>query len=107
MNTKIIDQVQLGEFVVFASLPDMGRVGGIVSSYLALILKARLVAEFSSSDKPWVLYSDGLAKTVRDIYRLYCYEGQYGKLAIFSGESQPQDAGELYRLCSSLFDVIQ
>lgn len=100
-----LKNIDAGEFVVFASLPDMGRVGGIVSSFLSQHLKAEQVAEITSSDKPWVSYSGGVVKNASDIYKIF-YSKQY-KMLIFTGESQPQDPGELHRLCNILLDYVQ
>ena len=105
MKLNIIKEFRADEFTVFASLPDMGRVGGIVSSFLAAHLKAEPVAEIVSSDKPWVSYSDGVVKSASDVYRLY-YDGST-KLLIFTGESQPQDPVQLYALCNALIDHVQ
>jgi len=91
--------------LVFASLPDMGRVGGLVLSFLSRHLKAELVAEITSSDKPWVSHSDGVVKSAHDVYKIF-YSKQ-GKLLVFAGESQPQNPGELHRLCSMLLDYVQ
>jgi uncharacterized protein len=98
-------KIKIDEFIVFASLPDMGRVGGLVSSFLSKYLKAELVAEITSSDKPWVTYSDGVVKSVTDLYSIL-YDKQH-KLMIFTGESQPQDPSELYKLCNALLDFIE
>jgi uncharacterized protein len=97
--------VKADEFMVFASLPDMGRVGGLVSSFLSQFLKAEPVAEITSNDKPWASYSDGVVKSVRDVYKV-SYDDLH-KLMIFTGESQPQDPGELYRLCNTFLDYAQ
>ncbi len=98
-------KIMVDEFTVFASLPDMGRVGGLVSSFLSKYLKAELVAEIASCDKPWVSYSDGIVKSVTDTYSIL-YDKQH-KLMIFTGESQPQDPNELYKLCNILLDYIE
>lgn len=95
---------EAGELTVFASLPDMGRVGGLVSSFLSEHLKGELVAEIASSDKPWVSYADGVVKSASDVYKVY-YVQQH-RLLIFTGDSQPQDPAELHRLCGVLFDYI-
>lgn len=100
MKPIILQKKIVGDFVLLASLPDMGRVGGIVSSFLAKYLKAEPVAEFISKEKPWVSHSDGIVKSIQDVYRLYYHDAT--SLAIFTGESQPQDTGELYTLCSEL-----
>jgi uncharacterized protein len=93
------------EFMVFASLPDMGRVGGLVSSFLSQHLKAEQVAEITLSDKPWVSYADGVVKSASDVYKI-SYDKRH-RLLVFTGESQPQDPGELHRLCNMLLDYIQ
>ncbi|MEW6604879.1 MAG: PAC2 family protein [Thermoproteota archaeon] len=100
-----LKDIMASEFTLFASLPDMGRVGGLVSSFLSQHLKTEQMAEVVSSDKPWVSYADGVVKSASDIYRI-SYDRRH-KLMIFTGESQPQDPGELHRLCSTLLDYAQ
>jgi len=105
MKIEIKKEIKVDGFKVFASLPDMGRVGGLVSAYLAKNLENELVAEIISNDKPWVLYSDGIVRSSADVYSIYYCESN--KLLIFTGESQPQDTGELYRLCNIFLDYVQ
>lgn len=52
MKLKVIKDIKADEFTIMVSLPDMGRVGGLVSSFLADHLKTQLVAEITSSEKP-------------------------------------------------------
>ena len=54
MKFNIIKDLKVDELIVFASLPDMGMVGGLVSTFLAENLETKLIAEIMSSDKPWV-----------------------------------------------------
>lgn len=96
--------IKADEFTVFASLPDMGRVGGLVSSFLSRHLKVEQVAEITSSDKPWVTYANGIVQSASDTYKI-TYDKRH-KLMVFTGESQPQDPGELQRLCSMLLDYV-
>lgn len=105
MKLDKLKDIRAGEFVVFASLPDMGRVGGLVSSFLSQHLKTEQVAEITSSDKPWVSYDDGVVKSASDVYKI-SFDKRH-KLLIFTGESQPQDTGELHRLCNILLDYVQ
>lgn len=105
MKLNVTKQVRGGEFALFASLPDMGRVGGLVSSFLAQNLKCEQVAEMVSSDKPWVSYADGVVKSASDVYKIY-YDSER-RMMIFTGESQPQDPGELHALCNALLDFAQ
>jgi hypothetical protein len=105
MKLNKIKDIKAGEFTVFASLPDMGRVGGLVSSFLSQHLKTEPVAEIASSDKPWVSYADGVVKSATDVYKI-SYDRRH-KLLVFTGESQPQDPGELYRICNMFLDYVQ
>jgi len=105
MKINKLKGVTADEFTVFASLPDMGRVGGLVSSFLSQHLKTEQVAEIISSDKPWVSHSDGVVKSASDHYKIFYDAGH--KLLMFPGESQPQDPGELQRLCNTLLDYVQ
>jgi proteasome assembly chaperone (PAC2) family protein len=102
MKLEKIKEFKEEEFSVFASLPDMGRVGGLVSSFLAQNLKCEQVAEVTASDKPWVAYADGVVKSASDAYKIF-YDKDH-KLLIFTGESQPQDPGQLYELCNAFLD---
>ncbi|MGH9991525.1 MAG: PAC2 family protein [Nitrososphaera sp.] len=105
MMLKKLRELKVAEFTVVASLPDMGRVGGLVSSFLAQHLKTQLVAEITSMDKPWVTYSEGVVKNVIDVYKIF-FDKEHN-LLVFTGESQPQDPGELHSLCSTLLDYLQ
>jgi hypothetical protein len=105
MKLNKIKDVKAEEFMVFASLPDMGRVGGLVSSFLSQQLKTEPMAEITSSDKPWVSYADGVVRSASDVYKI-SYDKRH-KLLVFTGESQPQDPGELHRLSNMLLDYVQ
>ncbi|MCI0563149.1 MAG: PAC2 family protein [Nitrososphaera sp.] len=104
MKLNVLKDIKADNFTVVASLPDMGRVGGLVSSFLSQHLKTQLIAEVTSSEKPWVSYSDGVVKRVSDVY--YIFHNKKHNLFIFTGESQPQDPGELHRLCTMLLDYL-
>lgn len=54
MKFNKIKDIQSDNFILFASLPDIGKVGGIASAYLAENLKTEFVAEIISNEKPWV-----------------------------------------------------
>jgi len=105
MRLDNIKQPKTDGFNVFASLPDMGKVGGLVSAYLAKNLKSECITVIASNEKPWVSDTDGVVKTVSDLYQLY-YDIEHN-LLIFTGNSQPQDPTELYQLCKSFLDHIQ
>ena len=54
MKLNIIKGLKVDELIVFASLPDMGMVGGLVSTFLPENLETEHIAEIISSDRPWV-----------------------------------------------------
>lgn len=105
MKLNVIKAIKADEITVVASLPDMGRVGGLVSSFLSKSVEAEPVAEIASADKPWVTYSDGVVTSVTDVYRI-SYSSPL-RLLVLTGESQPQDPGELYRLGNTFLDYAQ
>ena len=105
MKLNKLKDIKADEFMIFASLPDMGRVGGLVSSFLSQHVKTEQVAEITSSEKPWVSHADGVVKNTSDVYNI-SYDKRH-KLLIFTGESQPQDPGELHSLCNMLLDYVQ
>ncbi len=91
--------------IVFSSLPDMGSVGGIVSSFLCNHLSTIHIANILSNEKPWVSYSDGIVKSIIDIYKIY-YNEKYNMI-ILTGNSQPQESFELKKLCYTFLDYIK
>ncbi|MDW0290070.1 MAG: hypothetical protein QN650_10705, partial [Nitrososphaeraceae archaeon] len=56
----ILVKKKVDSFTIFASLPDMGRVGGLVSSFLASTLETEHIANIISNPKPWVNVKDGI-----------------------------------------------
>ena len=88
MKLNIFKDLKVERIAVFASLPDMGKVGGIVSSYLSQNLRTEYVAEIVSTEKPWVSNCNGIVKSVSETYQIYYSKSN--KLLIFTGVSQPK-----------------
>jgi hypothetical protein len=105
MKLKHTESVKMNDITLIASLPDMGRVGGLVSGFLAKQLNAKLVAEIESIEKPWVTYENGIASLHADTYKIYADE--QNSIIIFTGDTQPQNTQELYELCYLLLDTVQ
>ncbi len=105
MRSIIHSKVEMDDIILIASLPDMGRVGGLVSSYLARELNARLVASIEANYKPWVIYKDGLVRLERDIYNIYADDKN--SIVVFTGNTQPQEGFEVINLCSMLLDLVK
>jgi len=98
----ILVKKKVDSFTIFASLPDMGRVGGLVSSFLASNLETEHIANIISNPKPWVNVKDGVIESTRDIYKIYFSDRE--KLLILTGEMQPEDHRELLELCNTFLD---
>lgn len=105
MKLKRVESVKMNDITLIASLPDMGRVGGLVSDFLAKQLNTKLVAEIESIEKPWVIYENGIASLHADTYKIYADE--QNSIIIFTGDTQPQNTQELYELCYLLLDTVQ
>ncbi|MEM2760669.1 MAG: PAC2 family protein [Nitrososphaerales archaeon] len=105
MKLRRIEDIKMDDIILVASLPDMGRVGGLVSGFLAKQLDAKLVAEIESVEKPWVKYENGIVSLHIDMYRIYA--DKQNSMIIFTGDTQPQDTHELYALCHLLLDTLQ
>jgi proteasome assembly chaperone (PAC2) family protein len=102
LKLDIFTKKRVNSFTVFASLPDMGRVGGLVSSFLASNLEPKHIANIISNPKPWVNVKDGVIESARDIYKIYFSDRE--KLLILTGEVQPEDHRELLELCNTFLD---
>lgn len=105
MKLKQIESLEMSDIILVASLPDMGRVGGLVSGFLARQLNTKLVAEIESVEKPWVTYENGIASLHVDTYKIFAEK--QNSIVVFTGDTQPQDARELYELCDLLLDTVQ
>ncbi|HEX7179348.1 MAG TPA: PAC2 family protein [Nitrososphaeraceae archaeon] len=102
LKVEILVKKKVDTFRIFASLPDMGRVGGLVSSFLASNLETEHIANIISNPKPWVNVKDGVIESTRDIYNIYFSDRE--KLLILTGEMQPEDHRELLELCNTFLD---
>jgi len=102
LKVEILAKKKVDTFRIFASLPDMGRVGGLVSSFLASNLETEHIANIISNPKPWVNVKDGVIESSRDIYKIYFSDRE--KLLILTGEIQPEDHRELLELCNTFLD---
>jgi len=98
----VLVKKKIDSLTIFASLPDMGRVGGLVSSFLANNLETEHIANIISNPKPWVNVKDGIVVSAKDIYKIYFAKKE--KLLILTGEVQPEDHRELLDLCNTFLD---
>ena len=95
----------MNPFIIFASLPDMGRVGGLTSSFLVDHLSAQHIASIYSNEKPWIGVIEGIVENIVEEYKIFASK-EHG-LIIFNGGSQPEDPSELFGLCNMFIDFCQ
>jgi len=105
LSINILRNITSDYLLVFAALPDMGRVGGLASSFLASQSGAELVATIRLAEKPWVNVKDGLVFSATDTYSIYFKKDQ--NMLILTGISQPEDPSELFALCNTFLDFCQ
>jgi hypothetical protein len=105
MKVEFFGDFKLKDIVLISSLPDMGRVGGLVSSHIAKKTSAKEAAKVILSDKPWVNQKDGLIELPFDEYRILVDEKN--SLVIFTGENQPQEPKEVFDLVNFVFEAVQ
>ncbi len=105
ISIKILKEIKLDNFIFFASLPDMGKVGGLVTEHLIRELQVEKFAEIEIFEKPWVKNEKGVVKPVIDTYEFYVnYENN---VIMMTGKEQPQDPSNLFNLCLSTFNIIK
>lgn len=105
MNIEHMQDFKLDDFTLISSLPDMGKVGGLVSQHIAKKLNVQIAAKITVSDKPWINQKKGLIEVPCDEYRLSV--DVKNKIVIFEGESQPQEAHTVMRLADRVFLEVQ
>ncbi len=105
MQIKQTQEFNLKDIILIASLPDMGKVGGIVSGYLAKKLTVKPAATLVVSDKPWVNQKDGVVELAHDEYRLLVDE--INSIVIFTGENQPQEGHTVYEMSELVLATVQ
>lgn len=103
MEVRISERPSFDVITLIASLPDMGRVGGLVPRFLIEHLKAKMFAEIYHFEKPYVICKDGLISHYPNVYRMYY--SRKASLIIFTGEEQPQNVSSLYEICNTVIDV--
>lgn len=105
MKTEFFGEFKLNDIVLISSLPDLGRVGGLVSAYIAKKTSAKEAAKAILSDKPWVEHKDGVIEQPADEYRILVDEKN--SLVIFTGENQPQEPSMVFDLVNFVVDTVQ
>lgn len=105
MKAEAFHEFKLKDIILISSLPDMGRVGGLVTEHIAKKLDAKDGAKVILTDKPWVNHNDGLVELPFDEYKLLVDENN--SLVIFTGENQPQEPDTVFQLVNFVIDTVR
>lgn len=105
MKIEFFGDFKLKDIVLISSLPDMGRVGGLVTQHIAKKIAVKEAAKVVLSDKPWVNLKDGLVELPFDEYKFLVDEKN--SLVIFTGENQPQESNAVFDLVNFVVDTAQ
>jgi uncharacterized protein len=104
MNINKIQDFKLKDIILISSLPDMGKVGGLVTQHLTKKLETKKAAEIILTDKPWVNLKDALIELPHDTYTISVNE-KYS-VVIFTGENQPQEPGIVFEIANTVLDAV-
>ena len=104
MEIKNIHDYKLKDIVLISSLPDMGKVGGLVTQHIIKKLGAKKAAQIFLADKPWVNLKEGLVNLPTDEYFLAVDEKN--SIVIFTGENQPQEPGTVFKIANKVLDTV-
>lgn len=104
MNVNKIQDFKLKDIILISSLPDMGKVGGLVTQHLTKKLETKTAAKIILSDKPWVNLKDALIELPHDTYTISVSEKD--SVVIFSGENQPQEPGTVFEIANTVLDTV-
>lgn len=105
MKVNFVGSYNLKDIVLIASLPDMGRVGGLVSNHIAKITSAKEAVRITVTDKPWINQNNGLVELPNDEYKILVDEKN--SLVVFTGENQPQEPYAVFDLVNFVMDTVQ
>ncbi len=100
MEVIKINEFSLKDVILISSLPDMGKVGGLVTQHLLKHFNAKPSLRIIISDKPWVNQKNGLINIPKDEYLLSVDEKT--NLVIFSGNNQPQEPSTVIELAERI-----
>ena len=104
MKIKNIHDYKLKDIVLISSLPDMGKVGGIVTQHIIKKLDAKKAVQIFLADKPWINLKEGIVNLPTDEYFLAVDEKN--SIVIFTGENQPQEPGTVFKIANKVLDSV-
>ena len=105
MEIKKIQDFQLKDIILISSLPDMGKVGGLVTQHLTKKLETKKAAQIILEDKPWVNLKEAVIDLPHDTYTISVDEKN--SVVIFTGENQPQEPSTVFEIANSVLDGVE
>ncbi|MDX1596298.1 MAG: PAC2 family protein [Nitrosopumilaceae archaeon] len=95
----------LKDITVIAALPDMGRVGGLVTQHISKNLPMELAYKITVMDKPWINQKDGIITTPIDEYSIFV--NKENSIVVVTGNNQPQEPKTVFELTSNVISCIK
>lgn len=105
MKVEKKQDFKLNDITIIASLPDMGRVGGIVTQHISKKLPMELTYKITISDKPWINQKDGIINVPKDEYNIFV--NKENSIVVFTGNNQPQEPKTVFELTNKVISSIQ
>jgi len=104
MEIKNIKEYKLKDIILISSLPDMGKVGGLVTQHISKKLETKKAAQVFLADKPWVNIKDGMVNLPTDEYFLAVDEKN--SIVVFAGQNQPQEPGTVFKIANTVLETV-
>jgi len=104
MEIKNIHDYKLKDIILISSLPDMGKVGGLVTQQIIKKLDAKKATQIFLADKPWVNLKEGLVNLPTDEY--FIAVDEKNSIVIFTGENQPQEPRTVFKIANKVLDTV-
>lgn len=105
MEVVKVRDFSLNNIILVSSLPDMGKVGGLVTQHLRKQLDAKPMLKITLSNKPWVNHKDGIISIPKDEYTLSVDEKN--NIMIFSGNNQPPESEDVIKLSDKILSEVK
>ena len=104
MEIVTLQDFKMQDITLICSLPDMGKVGGLVTQHLTNHLQTKEAGKIILSDKPWVNLKNGIVNLPHDEYKVMADEKN--SIVIFTGENQPQEPGTVFKIANEVLDNV-
>jgi len=104
MIIEKLHDFNLKDIIVISSLPDMGKVGGIVTEHIKNQIEVKKAIKIILTEKPWVEHKNGIINLPKEEYTISVNEKK--SIVIFSGENQPQEPSTVFEMVEFLLSAV-